>query len=132
MIRALLELVEQVRAEHQAAEATGDSVEVFQVHVEVGPLTGAEPDLLQSAFRSLTQETSMDQATLRISAVPLTASCLECGENFEIVEFRFFCPHCQGHVRVTGGDSFQLVSIDVRPSAPQSRPSKLPSSDRES
>lgn len=106
MIRSLLREVEQLRVAEGAARVT-------RVEVEVGPLTGAEPLLLQSAFRQLQPHTHAADADFLIQETPLTGRCQACDASFEIVDYRFRCPACDGGIRVESGDQFTLLSLSL-------------------
>ena len=87
---------------------------VTEVRIEVGPLSGVEPLLLQSAFEQLAFETAASEANLLIDEVPLRAKCTACGCDFEVGDFVFRCPDCGGNVRIIQGDEIQLVSVSLR------------------
>jgi hydrogenase nickel incorporation protein HypA/HybF len=81
--------------------------------VEVGPLSGVEALLLQSAFADLSSE-SMRQVGLSIQEVPLEVRCLACHVESAIDSFRFVCPACGSpQVQVIRGDQVQLVHVDL-------------------
>ena len=107
LVLALIRQVDRVLAENGGGR-------VAEVRVQVGPLSGAEPLLLQSAFEHCAPATCAAQAKLVIDEVPLTAVCEECDDTFDLVDYRFRCPHCESEsVRVTQGDDFQLVSVTI-------------------
>jgi hydrogenase nickel incorporation protein HypA/HybF len=105
LVRALLAQVERL------AEAEGAG-EVEEVRVKVGPLSGVEPLLIETAFQVLAPRTSVGKARLVIDEIPLVARCADCGHDFEVPDFRFRCPVCECRkVEVTAGDGFILESI---------------------
>lgn len=106
LIRSLLKQVDELRQQH------GGGL-VAEVRVQLGPLSGVEPLLLASAFDQLSSETSAGGAKLAVEEVTLLAKCDSCDREFEIHDFVFRCPTCQGNVRVTQGDEFQLVSVSL-------------------
>ncbi len=106
---ALLRQVDRVLSEQPAGALTA-------VRVEAGPLTGVEPLLLASAFEQLTKPRFVEPIEFILDEVPLQARCGACQQSCEIVDFVFRCSHCDSDdVRITGGDSLQLVSISLRP-----------------
>lgn len=108
LVRSLLDQVDRLLAEHGASE-------LDEVRVEVGPLSGVEPLLLQSAFERLAPLTNARGARLAIDEVPLSARCLECRQEFDIEAFHFQCPCCGStSINVTRGGDFRLVSISVK------------------
>ncbi len=113
LVRTLLAKVAAVCLEHQ-----GDSV--TEVCVELGPLSGVEPLLVQSAFEQLAPEHGMVTAKLVITEIPLEAKCRDCGAVFEIQKFRFRCEICESpSIQVVRGDEFRLLNVTIRQSADQ-------------
>ena len=110
LVRTLLRKVTDLLAEHQ-----GDSVET--IIVELGPLSGVEPLLVQSAFDQLVSQSPLAGAQLMINEIPLEAKCRECQALFEVESFRFLCPTCGAtNVQVVRGDEFRLLSITIQQS----------------
>jgi len=115
LIKALLEQVEKIRCQHDAAMVT-------EVRVEVGPLSGVEPSLMASAFTRLVPDWDGVDANLVIDEVALLAACASCESEFELRGFVFRCPACDGNVRVVRGDSVQLVSVSLASDEPAQEP----------
>lgn len=98
-------LLEQVR---RLAQAEGGGV-VTSIELELGPLSGVEPELVGTAFQRLAPGAGFERARLELLAVPLVGRCVECRREFEIVELRFVCPAgCGGRVDVVRGDGCVL------------------------
>ena len=109
LVRALFGEVEKL------ASTSGKGI-VTEVRVQIGPLSGVEPLLLCSAFADLVPHSAIPAAELIVAEVPLTADCLDCGQECEVAEFRFRCPHCKAtRLRVTGGDAMVLENITMEP-----------------
>ncbi len=105
LVRALIAQVRQVVAENGGGA-------IRQVRVQIGPLSGAEPMLLQSAWMKLSAESDVPQAALVIDEVLLLAECADCLRQFEPEGFCFRCPHCGGtHTGALSGDGVILHSI---------------------
>lgn len=108
LVRTLLNKVAALLAEHG-----GGSVE--QIQVELGPLSGVEPLLIQSAFEQLAPGHAMTEARLIINEIPLEAKCRRCGTLFEIECFKFRCTTCESFdVHVVRGDEFRLLNVTIR------------------
>ena len=108
LVRALLRQVENVQCESGGGQ-------VVEIRVSLGPLSGVEPLLVQSAFEQVAPAILGDAASLVIDLVPLSAQCRACLNDFDLAELVFRCPQCGGHdVRVTAGDEVQLVSVTIR------------------
>jgi len=82
--------------------------------VEVGPLSGVEADLLQSAFEALSPGTMLEGADFIIERPPLSGQCRTCGKEFDFRNLELQCPHCgSSDVQITGGEELLLKSLEV-------------------
>ncbi len=107
LVAALLKQVETIRRREGAGA-------VREVRLEIGPLSGVEPLLVESAFRELVRGTAVVDAQLLIDDVPLTGRCRSCDAAITIEHFRFHCPDCgSSSVQVTGGDEVRLLSVSI-------------------
>jgi len=103
--QALIGQVAEVARERQA-------VAVTDIYVSVGPLSGVEGTLMQSAFPLAAAGTVANEATLHLQATAIRISCEECGEESEAIMNRLLCEHC-GHwrTRVISGDELMLQRV---------------------
>ena len=106
MMRSLLQQVAQLCAAEGGKRVT-------HIEVEVGPLTGAEPQLLMSAFAQLQSGTPADEAELLIQETELIGHCSTCDHSVAIRNFCFRCPQCDNGMELQRGDQFTLLSISV-------------------
>ena len=107
LVRSLLRQVELIADEHRATEIT-------EIEVEIGPLSGVEPLLVQSAFARVAASTACGSARLSIHQVELEALCESCGQQFEMQELRFRCPCCKANgIRIVRGDEFRLMNVTL-------------------
>ena len=107
LVQSLIRQVESILAEQGSATAT-------EIEVSIGPLSGVEPALVQSAFDQLAPTSRVAEAQLVIHPSELTATCRRCTEKFVVESFRFRCPACRSpKVQITSGDEFQLLTITV-------------------
>jgi len=107
LVKALLRQVEDLLRSHGAARAS-------QIHVTVGEFSGAEPDLLEIAFRRQSPETPARGARLQVRRTELEGCCGDCSNKFRIEHFRFTCPVCASSVvTVTGGEELVLESVTM-------------------
>ena len=98
------ELIESNRAD----EATA-------VELEIGPLSGVEVDLIESAFEQLAPETRCRQAILSVVRSPLRVRCNDCSSVTDLTNFVFKCGACDsGNVTVVCGDELRLLSVTVQ------------------
>ena len=107
LVRSLLRQVGELLVKHG-----GSCVET--IRVEIGPLSGVERLLVESAFSQIVESTACRGADLVVEEIPLAAVCRECTAEFEVEQFRFLCPCCDsGRVRITGGDQFRLLDVTI-------------------
>src|SRR6476646_10058389 len=107
LVRALLRKVEDIAAEHPGNQ-------IVTIRVRIGEFSGAEADLLSSAYDELVKDTSLRGAALNVERVPLEAVCDQCGHQFHIERFHFECDKC-GSVRLSlrGGEELLLDSVTL-------------------
>lgn len=107
LVKSLLAQVDRIRSDNGGLAVDG-------IHVEVGPLSGVEPVLLQTAFEQIAQEYGVAGARLVIDEVPLTARCKSCGP-VAVEPVRIRCPHCgNDDVQIVSGDEVRLNSVTIR------------------
>ncbi len=108
LVQSLLMQVERLRAEH-------DAVAVDMVKVEIGPLSGVEPQLVQQAFDELVTERFSPVPSLEIRMVPLQIRCRSCGRESSVRGLSLKCPECaSSRVHVVRGDEFRLIDVDLQ------------------
>jgi hydrogenase nickel incorporation protein HypA/HybF len=113
LVRSLLNQARQIAVEHGSDTVT-------EIEVEIGPLSGVEPSLVESAFALLQPGSCAEGGKLTIHQVPLRIRCESCELESDLQGFRFRCPACEsGSVRVLRGDAFRLLSVTVEQSQPQ-------------
>ncbi|MFO1019805.1 MAG: hydrogenase maturation nickel metallochaperone HypA [Planctomycetales bacterium] len=106
LVRTLLEQVQQICRERCVRA-------LRSIRISIGLFSGVEPLLVRSAFEDLQPDYFAPPVELQIDTVPLTAECRACTKHFEVVNFRFVCPHCQTtDVHIVSGDELRLVSLD--------------------
>lgn len=81
--------------------------------LEVGPLSGVVPELLETAFEAYrATEPMCAGAALEIRRTGLAVRCEACGGETEIETFRFRCPACEDpRVRVVRGEELLLRDL---------------------
>jgi hydrogenase nickel incorporation protein HypA/HybF len=106
--QALLSQVAQIAQQH-GAEA------VACITVEIGPLSGVEPEQLRRAFAVMRAGSGSAAAELLIETVAVEVHCLACGADSETPVNRLVCRTCGGfRTRVIAGDELRLRRIELR------------------
>jgi hydrogenase nickel incorporation protein HypA/HybF len=106
LVTALLRQVAATRDEQPGRS-------VMEVCVEIGPLAGVEPLLVESALSELAPLCGLAGAKLMMQHVQLTARCRSCG-IVEVPQTRIACPECGSNaVCIVAGDGMFLKSVTV-------------------
>lgn len=93
---------------------------VGRITIEVGQLSGVEPELLARAFEIARVGTCAAEAELSIAVPEIVVHCNDCGTSSSAQPNRLLCASCGGYrTRVLEGDGLRLraVELDV-PEAP--------------
>ncbi len=105
--QALIRQVEEVARRHGAKR-------VKAIHLEIGPLSGVEPELLRRAYGLAASGTAVEDAELCIEALPLRVRCEECGAESTATANRLLCARCgTWHTRLVSGDEMLLRSLEL-------------------
>lgn len=102
-----------LREVERVARAAGAD-RVVSVTVRIGPLSGVEPQLLQSAFPLASAATAAAGSKLIIERAAVRVRCRRCGRESEAASGRLVCGQC-GHwkVQVVGGDELLLARLEL-------------------
>lgn len=107
LCQALIEQVDRVARQNAARR-------VLSITVSVGPLSGAEPQLLEHAYAVAAAGTVAAEAALVIEAVPVVVRCRNCRAESEVAPNRLLCSACQGwQVDVIAGDELLLQRVEI-------------------
>jgi hydrogenase nickel incorporation protein HypA/HybF len=103
-------VLEAVRAE--AARYPGARPK--KVGVRVGELAAVDPSALRFCFETLVRETELESVQLEIQSCRRRQRCSDCGEEFDVNDYDFQCPRCQGmRTECIGGDELELAYLEV-------------------
>ena len=105
LARAVLDEADRIRRAHGASR-------ILAVCIDVGELSGVEPELLRSALNLLTESGQATSVEIELRAVPLEVRCQACGSECRVVRFHFRCPTC-GDARLTMLRGEDLVLRDL-------------------
>lgn len=110
-----LSLVKALCAQILTAAAPVAAEKIRRVKIAIGPLSGVDPVLVQSAVEQVRTEFGLTQCELVIEQVGLQAVCRQCQVSLTVEDFVFRCTACgSSKVQVTQGDEFQLLSVTVQ------------------
>lgn len=104
-------LLQQVRAiadKHHAKT-------VNRIFLQIGPLSGVEPCLLQSAFPIARVDTIAAEAELVIQQMPVQVHCQSCHADTEARPNRLLCGQCgESKTVLLSGDELLLERVEMQ------------------
>ena len=87
---------------------------VKTVWLEIGVLSGVEPEAMKFSFDAVTRGTLADHARLVIIETPGQAWCMQCAKNVAVNERFDACPDCGSYqLQVNGGDEMKIKELEV-------------------
>ena len=108
---SLLDQVTAIAEERNAHRVT-------RIELTVGPLSGVEIDLLETAWPIASAGTLADEAEFVIEATPVVVVCNVCGEETSANSNRLVCGQCGAHkTRVVSGEEMILQRLELETSA---------------
>lgn len=105
--RSLLGEVERIATLHAA-------VEIVEIVIAIGPLSGVEAQLLERAFEVARAGTIAHGARLRIESEPVVVWCRDCDVETRVAPNALLCSACgTWRVAVKSGDALLLKRIEL-------------------
>lgn len=85
---------------------------ISSITLDVGPLSGVVPDLLQNAFPMASAGSVADGAALHIQSAPVRVWCPTCEAESEARVNRLTCAHCGNwRTQLRSGEELLLRSV---------------------
>jgi hydrogenase nickel incorporation protein HypA/HybF len=107
LCQALIDQVERVARQNAARR-------IVSITVSVGPLSGAEPKLLEHAYPLAAAGTVAEHARLVVEAVAVRVRCRACRAESEAAPNRLVCASCSDwQVDVIAGDEMLLQRVEI-------------------
>ncbi len=89
------------------------AAKISKITLKIGDMSGVEVEALKMSFEVLTKDTIAEGAELVINNIPVIAQCNKCGKEFQIKNYNFFCPECDGILILKSGRELQVESLDM-------------------
>jgi len=87
---------------------------VGKINLVIGEMTGVVGDCVQFYFDFISKATLAEGAVLSFVMVPPQARCRGCDKLFELKEFDWTCPYCEGNsLQIVAGKELFVESIEV-------------------
>jgi len=108
---SLCEGVLQVLEDHAASQGFK---QVKTVWLEIGALSGVDPEAMRFGFDVVMKGTLAEGAVLEIIDLPGKAWCMQCGKSVAVKARFDACPDCSSYqLQVTGGDEMRVKELEV-------------------
>lgn len=99
-------------AEEQCRRHNGEKV--ISVSLEIGKLSGVMLEALELALDSAKQGSIAQDAIFEILNIDGTAECIECGTQFNTVEYINRCPSCSSFkTQILKGKELKVISLQI-------------------
>ncbi len=107
LCESLIQIIEQqAQVQHYS--------KVKKVWLEVGGLSGIEPEAMRFSFDVVTRDTLADGAELKMISIPGQAWCMHCCKNVTIQQRYDECPDCGGYqLQVNDGEQMRIKELEV-------------------
>jgi hydrogenase nickel incorporation protein HypA/HybF len=87
---------------------------VNKIVLDVGVMSGVIQDALEFAYDICVKGTTIEGAALSIRMIPVTASCEKCFLKFEVHDYSYACPQCNGtDLKLLTGNELTIKEIEV-------------------
>lgn len=84
------------------------------IELEIGTLSGVEPDALEFAWPEATQHTVLEKTRKIIRYIPGQARCQSCGEIFDLPYIYQVCPKCGSYYKdIILGKELTVKSMEI-------------------
>ncbi|RTR01103.1 hydrogenase maturation nickel metallochaperone HypA [Halomonas nitroreducens] len=102
----------------RVAERHG-ATRIRRIRLRVGPLSGVEPALMQTAFPLAGRHTAAEGARLEMIPCSIRVHCPACGRESTAHANDLGCPHCgEWCTRLVAGDELLLESVGLATDTP--------------
>lgn len=110
-----LSLCESIRSILEDESAKQSFRAVKRVTLEIGALSGVEPDAMRFGFDVAMAGSVAEGAKLEIVETPGQAWCLSCSKPVSVKARYDSCPECGSHqLQVTGGTEMKILELEVQ------------------
>jgi hydrogenase nickel incorporation protein HypA/HybF len=80
--------------------------------VGIGETLISHKEEFHELFNQISKGTPADGVSLKVTIIPLTASCNECGNEFKAKEMKVGCPKCQSNdLKIVAGKEILIKEL---------------------
>ena len=110
--QSLIEQLDEIAINHPAAR-------IAVVHLQVGPLSGVEPQLLSEAFPIASAGTAAQDALLEFHNSEIRVHCRKCGADTAALVNKLICGECgDWQTDLLSGDELMLSRVELETQMP--------------
>lgn len=99
------------------ASEAAEGRSVRRVTIEIGKLSGVEPEAIAFCFPEVARGTSLENAALDIREVDAEARCDVCGTEFPTPDILSACPCGSRQFQRLRGEELNIKSIEIEEAA---------------
>ncbi len=104
---SLLQQIESIARERGAEK-------VIKITLNIGPLSGVEPDLLRNAYPLAAAGTVAEDAVLVMETPDIVVRCSQCDSETTVTPNKLLCGSCGDfRTRVISGDELTLMRVEL-------------------
>lgn len=109
-----MSLAESVLQAMEDAARSQHFHKVLAVRLEIGALSGVEPEAMRFCFDAVVRGSLAEGAQLDILSLPGTGWCMACAKTVPMREVFGECPECGSvQMQVTGGTEMRIKDLEV-------------------
>jgi hydrogenase nickel incorporation protein HypA/HybF len=86
---------------------------VVRVRLDIGRLSGVEPDAVRFCFDVCARGTTLEGAVLELCPIPATAVCRTCGDRLELDDGVPLCGCGSADVELISGTELRIREVEV-------------------
>ena len=107
MAQGIMDIVEDYARRSNAKK-------VRTISLLIGEMAGVVFESLEFCFKAVARGSIAEDAEIKLSKVPLTGRCSDCGWQGHIENYNFFCPECSSaHVNIVSGRELRVEYLEV-------------------
>lgn len=88
---------------------------VHSVTLSVGTVSGVVPHYLTDAWKWFVKEDDLFRdSELKMEFIKAVTTCLDCGEEYDTIQYAKVCPHCHSeHTVLKQGNELLIKEVEV-------------------
>lgn len=109
-----LAVCQDIISQLESIALTHHAHSVEAINLQIGPLSGVEIPLLESAFSIARAGTVAENSRLNIEAIPIRVKCNRCNMESEVKQNRLVCKQCGNwQTKLISGDEMLLRQVEL-------------------